>query len=74
MTALSHATRYPGARASTLARLIVQERKTEQLMAEVANGDHVESVLIAELETALTGFHGEAIDMPAGASAAREVF
>lgn len=35
MTALSHAHRFPNARATTLARLIVQERKTEQLMAGV---------------------------------------
>ncbi|GAA4108556.1 hypothetical protein ACFFTN_01170 [Aminobacter aganoensis] len=49
-------------------------KTTEQLRAEVANFDHVPLILIAELETALTGFRGEAIDVPAGASTAREAF
>ncbi|WP_395451157.1 hypothetical protein ACHMW7_16020 [Aminobacter sp. UC22_36] len=48
-------------------------KTTDQLRAEVANGDHVSFILIAELETVLTGFRGEAIDMP-GASTAREAF
>ena len=47
MRPLAHATRYPHARATTLARLIVQERKTEQLMAEV--DAHVSAVLTSHL-------------------------
>lgn len=51
MTALSHAHRFPNARATTLARLIVQERKTEQLMAEV--DAHVAALLLSELSEKL---------------------
>lgn len=53
MTALSHAHRFPNARATTLARLIVQERKTEQLMAEV--DAHVAALLVSELSEKLPG-------------------
>lgn len=43
----------------------------DRLRAEVANFDHVPVILEAELETALKGFRGEAIDMPE-ATRARE--
>lgn len=45
----------------------------DQLRTEVANFDHVPFVLVAELETALTGYRGEPIDIP-NAAAAREAF
>lgn len=59
MSALSHAKRNPHARATTLAHLIVQDRKTDQLQAEVANFDHVPGILTAELESVLSGFSRE---------------
>lgn len=49
-------------------------RTTDRLRAEVANGDHVPSILVAELETALTGFRSETIDTSSGASTVREAF
>lgn len=54
MTALSHAKRNPHARASTLAYLIVQDRKTEQLMAEV--NAQVNAALVSHLAEILPEF------------------
>lgn len=59
MTVLSHLARYPNARSSTVVYLIVRNKTTSQLQAEVANFDHVPGILTAELESVLSGFSRE---------------
>lgn len=53
MKAQAHYRRFPSARASTLAHLIQQEKKTAELVAEVEAT--VGAILVADLETALSG-------------------
>lgn len=47
MTALEYAKRFPHARSQTIAYLIVQERKTKELMAEV--NAQVQAALVSHL-------------------------
>lgn len=54
MKAQVHYRRFPSARASTLAHLIQQEKKTAELVAEVEAT--VGAILVADLETELAGF------------------
>lgn len=49
---IDHASRYPGARASTLVHLLQREKTTARLTEEVS--EHVGAVLVADLEEKLS--------------------
>jgi len=52
MTALAHAARYPGARATTLTHLMVKERKTPEFYTDAT----LNALLVAAVAKALAEF------------------